>query len=92
VLIQRVVIVVDGMPVRSAVGVHVSNLVMMRAGLMLEVTAGKAVVIKARLGGRSFRGGNEARLERERNHGRHHDNGRDSSKERLRCEAQLAPP
>jgi hypothetical protein len=92
VLIQRFVIVIDGVPMRSAIGMDVSNLVMMRAGLMLKMTAGKAVVIKAHLCCRCFRGGNEGRLERERNHGRHHDNGRDSPKERPHSEAQLAPP
>ena len=49
VLIQSAVVVIDGVPVSSAIGMHVSNLVMMRAGLMLEMTAGKAVVIKAGL-------------------------------------------
>jgi len=79
VLIQSAVVVIDGVPVSSAVGMHVSDLVMAR--LLMVVTASKAVVIGVRSSGRRFRGGNESGLKRECNHGRHHDGGRQSSAE-----------
>ena len=78
-LIQSVVVVIDGVPMSSAVGMHVSDLVMVR--LLLEMTASKAVVIEARFSNRCFRGGNEGGLERERKHCRHHDGSRQTSAE-----------
>src|SRR5262245_14805446 len=90
VLGQSVIVVIDGMSVSSAVGMHVRNLVMVR--LMMDVTASKAVVIKARFFGRCVRGSNEGSLERERNYGRQHDGSREPSAERLRGEAQFTPP
>jgi len=50
VLIQSAVVVIDGVPVSSAVGMHVSDLVMMR--LLMKMTASKAVMIEARFSGR----------------------------------------
>ena len=80
VLVQSAVVIIDGVPVSSAVGMHVSDLVMMML-LLMKMTASKAVMIEARFSGRSFRGCNESGLKRECNHGRHHDGGRQSSAE-----------
>ena len=90
VLSQSVVVIIDGMPVSGAVGMHVGDLVMVR--LRMGMTASKAVVVEARLFGRCFRGSNEGGLKRERNHGRQHDGSRELSAERLRREAQFMPP
>jgi hypothetical protein len=49
---QSAVVVIDSVPVSSAVGMHVSDLVMVR--LLMVVTASKAVVIGARSFGRRF--------------------------------------
>lgn len=78
-LIQSAVVVIDGVPVSSAIGMHVSDLVMVR--LLMEMTASKAVVIEARFSARCFRGGNEGGLKSERNHGCHHDGSRQPSTE-----------
>jgi hypothetical protein len=75
VLIQ-IVVVIDGVPVGSAVGMNVGDL--LRVSLLMGMTASKAVVIEARLFGPSFRRGNERGLECERNHGHHHDGCRES--------------
>jgi predicted Co/Zn/Cd cation transporter (cation efflux family) len=63
VLIQSAIVVIDGVPVSSAVGMHVSDLVMSR--LLMKMTASKAVMIEARFSGRRFRGCNESGLKRE---------------------------
>jgi len=76
VIIQSAVIVIDGVAMSGAVGVNVGDLV--RVGLLMDMTASKAVVIEARLFGPSFRRGNERDLECERNHGCHHDGSRES--------------
>jgi hypothetical protein len=72
-------IVVDGVPVRRAIGMHVGDLVRVR--LLMDMTASKAVVIQARLFGCLFRRGDEGGLKRERNHGRHHGGSRQTSEQ-----------
>ena len=67
---------IDGVPVSRAVGMNMRDFV--RIGLLMDVTASKAVVIEARFFGCAFRRGDERRLERERNHSRHHDGGRET--------------
>jgi hypothetical protein len=76
VLIQ-IVIVVDDVPVSRAVGMNVGDLV--SVGLRMGLTVSKAVVIAARSFGGSVCRGNERRLERERNHRRHHGGSRQAS-------------
>jgi len=51
VLVQSAVVIIDGVPVSSAVGMHVSDLVMMML-LLMKMTASKAVMIEARFSGR----------------------------------------
>jgi len=58
---------------------NVGDLVRVRASLLMDVTASKAVVIRARFFGRSVGGSNERGLERKRDHGRHHDGSREPS-------------
>jgi hypothetical protein len=80
VLIQ-IVTIIDGVPVSRAVGMNVGDFVRVRGRLWVGMTASKAVMIEARFLGCAFRRGDERRLERERNHCRHHDSSSETCKQ-----------
>jgi hypothetical protein len=89
VFVQSPVVIIDDMAVGGAIGMNVSDFVTVRAGLMLNVAAGIAVVI---WGGpcRGFGRGNKGCLNGKRQHSHHHDDGAHTSSKRLLNRPQLS--
>jgi len=88
VLIQSAVIIVDGVTVRRAVGVDVGNLMMVRAGMVIDMVACEAVVIRALCSGCRFGRRDVGGLRGKRREGRHHHDGSDALERWKRIEVQ----
>ena len=73
----------------SAISMNVRGLVTVRAGRMLNMTAGITVVIRGGFPCCGFGGGDKRCLKGERQHRHHHDDGAHTSSKRLRNASQL---
>jgi hypothetical protein len=83
---KRTVIIIDGVPVDSSVGMSVSD--DMTVMLAVGVIESEANVIMASVSGRRFRCGNKHSLECKGQRGRHHHDDSDPSEKRLPTEVQ----
>ena len=89
-LVQCPVIVIHKMSMSSAISMNVRGLVTVRAGRMLNMTAGITVVIRGGFPCCGFGRGDKRCLKGERQHRHHHDDGgAHTSSKRLRNASQL---
>jgi hypothetical protein len=89
VLIQSPIVIIDNMAVSGSIGVNVSDLMAVRGGRVVNVTAGIAVVIWSGFPCCGLGRGNKCCLNGKCQHSHHHDDSAHTSSKGLRNQPQL---